>query len=91
MSLNLECLSNWNVTQIGISLKLERHSNWNITQSGMSLNWIVTKILISLKSEDSIDQKVVNSKTSNSASIGRISILFLKVLTYFGFGTFLRS
>ena len=71
----LECHSNQNVTQIGMSLKLECHTNWNVTQIRVSLiyechsNWKKKQI-----------EKVVNLKTSKGASIGRISILF-KVLS----------
>ena len=50
MSLKLEGLLNWNVTQIGMSLKLECHligmslkfecqSNLNVNQIGMSLKF----------------------------------------------------
>ena len=61
MSLNLEC-----------HLICECHSNWNVTQIGIPLkfechsNW-KTKYI----------EKVVNPKTSKSASIGRILILFI--------------
>ena len=36
MSLKLECHSNWNVTQIGMTLKLKCHSIWNVTQIEVS-------------------------------------------------------
>ena len=97
MSLNLECDSNLNVTQIGTSLKLKFHSNWNVTQlechSNLNItqikialkyefysNWNVTKIGILLKFllhsnwKTKWIEKVVTHKTSNSASIGQISI-----------------
>ena len=72
MSIKLECLSNLSVPKIGMSLKLDCHSNWDVTQTGMSLklechlNWNATQI-----------GKVVSPKTSKSASIGRILILFI--------------
>ena len=37
MLLKLECHSNLNVAQIGISLKFKCHSTMNVTQFGMSL------------------------------------------------------
>ena len=39
MSFKLECHSNWNVTQIGMSLTYECHSNWNVTQIRMALKF----------------------------------------------------
>ena len=78
MSLKLECHSNWYVTQIEISLKLNCHSNWNVTQIEMSpkfecySNW-KTKLI----------EKVVNPKTSKSASIGPISILLDYIFSFF--------
>ena len=82
MSLKMEYNSKWNVTKmefhyywnviwIGPSLKLKWHPNWNVTQIGISLkfecqsNW-KTKLI----------EMVVIPKQSDSASIGRISILF---------------
>ena len=35
--MSMECHSEWNLTQIGMSLKMEYHSNYNVTQKGMSL------------------------------------------------------
>ena len=64
----MEFPSNWNVTQIGFPLKLKCHSNINVTQIGR-LNLL---------------KKVVNPKTSKSASIGRISILFYIILIWDG-------
>ena len=61
-----------------MSLKLECHSNWNVTQ-----NWIFIQIRVSLKYERHSNfktkriEKVVNPKTSKSASIGLILIMFL--------------
>ena len=37
MSLKLECLLIWNLTQTDMSLKLECNLNLNVTQIGMSL------------------------------------------------------
>ena len=78
MSLKMECHLKWNVTQNGISLNMECHSKLNVAQNGMSLkfechsNWKTKKI-----------EKVVNPKTSNSASIGQISILFFFKIQHF--------
>ena len=63
MSIQIECHSNWNVTQNGISLKMECHPKLNVNKIGMSVklechsNWNVT-------------EKVVNPMTSKSASLG---------------------
>ena len=35
MSLKMECESQRNVTQNGMSPKMEYHSKWNLTQNGM--------------------------------------------------------
>ena len=76
MSLKLKCHSNLNVsnlsvTKIGMSLKLKYHSNWNVIKLECHTNLNVIQIgrLNRLK-------KVVNPKTSNSASIGQTLILF---------------
>ena len=63
----MECHSQWNVTQNGMSLKIEClkmecHSNgmslemefplkWNVTKNGMSLKWNVTQNEMLLKME----------------------------------------
>ena len=90
MSLKLKCLSNLYVTKTGISLKLDCHSNWNVTQIGMSHKLVFTQIEFSLKLEchsnmnvtqiGRLNGTVVNPKTSYSASIGQISILFFLLL-----------
>ena len=59
------------VTQIEISLKLKCHSNLNVTQIEMS-----TKFECHLNWKTKMIDKVVNPKTSKSASIGQISNLF---------------
>ena len=71
MSLKFESHTNWNVIKILKTLKLECHLNWIVKQIGMSLklechsNWKTNYI-----------EKVVNPKTSKSASVGQILILF---------------
>ena len=70
MSLKLECHSNWNVTQIGISVELECHSNQNVTQTGISLkleshsNWNVSQFEISLKMKCHSNWNVTQIKKS---------------------------
>ena len=55
MSLKLECLLNWNVTQMEMSLKLENYSILNNPQFQISLklkcllNWNVNQIGMSVK------------------------------------------
>jgi hypothetical protein len=80
MSLKIECNSK-NVTKFGMSIKLKCHANWNVTQNGMSIKmehnskWKETNNELSLKFECHSNwktkyiEKVVNPKTSNSASI----------------------
>ena len=64
----MECHSKWNVTQNGMSLKFECHRNWNFSPI----------LIYEYHSNFNTKQieKVDNPKTSKSASIGRISILF---------------
>ena len=88
ISLKMECQSKLNVTQNGVSLKIECHYECYVTENGMSpkrechSNWNVTQDWISLKFEYNSNlkakyiEKDVIRRTSNSASLGRISILF---------------
>ena len=72
MSIKLKCHANWNVTQNGMSIKMEHNSKWNETHNELSL-----KFECHLNWKTKYIEKVVNPKTSNSSSLGRISILFL--------------
>ena len=83
MSIKLECHSKWNGIKNGmsltfiylkcneilneISLKLECPSKWNVNQIWHHSNW-KTKLI----------RKVVNPKTSKSASLGWLAILLIE-------------